>query len=139
MALVTAATDAQIDAISAAKAPQLSGDLYAGEALLACAPCFIKAADGKVYMSNGTANDAEAHVDGWTPKAYAINQPVTLYGPGVRMRYSDAGLTIAAVLYLGATKGRLDTAATTGDSVGIAKVFDTSHFITLRFKTGAAA
>jgi hypothetical protein len=139
MALVTRASDAQIDAISAMKAPQLSGDIYAGEALDACAPCYIKAADGKAYMSNATANDAAAHVDGWTPKAYAIGQPVTLYGPGVRMRYSAAGLTIAAVLYVGATAGRLDTAATTGDTIGVAKVFDTSHIITLRFKTGAAA
>lgn len=139
MALVTPATDAQIDAISAMKAPQLSGDLYAGEALLAVAPCYIKAADGKVWMSNGTADDAAAHVDGWTPKAYAVGQPVTLYGPGVRFRYSDAGLTIAAKLFLAATAGRLDTTASLGDTIGIAKVFDTSHIITLRFKTGAAA
>lgn len=138
MALVTRASDAQVDAISAMKMPQLSGDLYAGEALDACAPCYIHT-DGTVHMSNGTANDAEARVVGWTPKAYASGQPVTLYGPGLRMRYSAAGLSVGTVLYLGATNGRLDTAATTGDSVGIAFVFDSSHIIALRFKTAAAA
>lgn len=120
MALVTKAADGSIDAASAALAPQRSG-LTAGEALDALAPCYIKTTDGKVYMSNGTAADAEAAFDGFTPRAYASGDTnVTLFGIGAKMRYAT-GMTPGSLLYIGATKGRLDTAATTGDAVGVAK------------------
>lgn len=121
MALVTIATDASIDAASAMYAPQRSG-LTAGEALLALAPCVIDPADGLVYMSNGTAANARAQFDGFTAKAYALGDTfVTLIGIGLKMRYAT-GLTPGNKLYIGATAGRLDTAATTGDAVGVAKV-----------------
>lgn len=120
MALVTKASDASIDAASAMYAPQRSG-LEAGEALDALAPCVIKS-DGKVYMCNGTAADADAQFDGFTAKSYASGDTnITLFGIGTKMRYAT-GLTPGAKLYLGTTDGRLDTAATTGDAVGVAKV-----------------
>ncbi len=129
MALVTPSSVVSVDAASAQFAPQISGDFYAGEALLAAAPCYIKASDGKVYMSNGTAANEAATCDGFTPRAYAINEPVTLYGPGTKFEYST-GMT-KGVLYLGATAGRLDTAATTGDAVGVAKAI-TARIIQVR-------
>lgn len=126
MALVTIATDASLDAASAMYAPQRSG-LQAGEALLAFAPCYIKAADGFVYMSNGTAADAAAAFDGITPRAYASGDTnVTLFGIGTKLRYST-GLTAGSKLYLATTAGRLDTAATTGDAVGTAKTIDANN------------
>lgn len=123
MALLTLAADASLDAASAMYAPQRSG-LTAGEALLKFAPCYIKTTDGLVYMSNGTAADAAAQFDGATPKAYAIGDSnVTLFGLGTKMRYAT-GMTPGSKLYIAATAGRLDTAATTGDAVGVAKTID---------------
>jgi hypothetical protein len=124
MSLVTIASDASLDAASAMYAPQLSGQV-AGEALLAFAPCYIKS-DGLVYMSNGTAANAAAGFDGFTPKAYALGDSnVTLFGLGTKIRYAT-GLTPGATLYIAATAGRLDTAATTGDAIGIANVVNAS-------------
>lgn len=123
MALVTRSTDADIDMTSALYAPQLPG-LIAGEALDAAAPCHISATDGKVYMSNATAADADAEVDGVNPVAALAGQPVTLFGASARFFYSDGNLTPGATYYLAATDGRLDDAATTGDAVGIAKAVD---------------
>lgn len=119
MALVTIASDASVDTSTAQYAPQRPG-LVAGEALLAFAPCVLKS-DGLVYMSNGTAADASAQFDGFTVKSYASGDSnVTLLGIGTRMRYAS-GMAIGAKLYIGTTAGRLDTAATTGDAVGVAK------------------
>lgn len=120
MALVTKATDASIDAISAQTAPQRAG-LVAGAAIDVLAPCVLKA-DGLVYMCNATAADADAQFDGFAPRAYAAGDSnITLIGIGLKMRYAASGLVPGAKLFLGATAGRLDTAATTGDSVGVAK------------------
>lgn len=131
MALITRASTAHIDATTAMKAPQLSGDFIAGEALDAVAPCYIKEVVGgkmMVYMSNGTAANAAAKVDGFTPVAYALGEPVTLYGPGTRFGYGS-GLTVPTALYLGATAGRLDNAATTGGTVAIAKVITPTDIV----------
>lgn len=127
MALLTRASDASFDAATASFAPQISG-LVAGEAIDANAPCYIKAADGKVYMSNGTAATAAAKVDGWALQAAAAGQGVTLLGPGTRIRYGT-GLTIAALYYVAATAGRLDTAATTGGTVAIAKAISATDIV----------
>ena len=133
MALVTIATDASVDTGTAAHAPHLAGDLVAGENLLALATCYIKASDGKVYMTNATAASTETtRLAGITPRAVVAGQPVTLFGAGVRFRYASGSLTPGAILFLGATAGRLDIAATTGDAVGAAQaVSDTDIRLTL--------
>jgi hypothetical protein len=102
------------------KVPQISGDLYAGEALTV-APCYIKASDGKVYQSNGTALNEAATFFGFTPAPARSGQPVTLYGIGARFRYGT-GLTIGAKLFVSATAGASRHAATTGGTVAIARV-----------------
>lgn len=118
MALLARAADASVDASTAMFAEQVSG-LVAGEAIDKCAACYI-AADGKVYQSNGTAANAAAKVDGFSAQAATAGQGVTLFGRGTRMRYGT-GLTIGALYHLAATAGRLDTAATTGGTVALAK------------------
>lgn len=125
MATVTKASDASVDEITASKAAHLAGNLYAGEALAALDFCYIKAADGKVYRTNATSAGTEAtRLAGVTPTAVAIGNPVTLLGAPMRMRYS-ASMTPGAVFFLSATQpGGLDTAATTGDSVGVAQAYD---------------
>lgn len=119
MALVTPAR-VSVDASSAMYAPQLSDGLVAGEDLLIGAPCYIKQADGKVYMADGTAANEKAVVAGWTPRQTNLGEPVTLFGIGTKFQYAT-GLTPGQKLYLGTTPGRLDTAATTGDAVGVAQ------------------
>jgi len=130
MALVTRAATAQMDVSTGQFAPQITG-LVAGEDLDAAAPCYIKSSDGKVYMSNGTAATEPAEVVGFTPRAAKSGQPVTLFGKGTRFSYGS-GLTPGDVYYIGATKGRLDTAATTGDAVGVAQAITASDIRVIR-------
>jgi hypothetical protein len=120
MALFTPSSNVSMDAASAMYAPQISDGLVAGEALLACAPCYIKASDGKVYQSNGTSANEAAKFDGMTPRAVAIGQPVTLFGVGAKFEYST-GMTPGANLFIATTAGRLADTATTGDAVGVAR------------------
>lgn len=126
MALL-ARTIARPDTSQAMFASQIP-DLYAGEALDAGAPCYIKAADGRVYMSNGTAANEAAKVHGFTPRAATQGEPITLLGPGARFRYGT-GLTPGTRLFLGATAGRFDTAATTGGTAAIAFVVNATDVV----------
>lgn len=120
MALVTRAATASMDVSTGQFAPQVSG-LVAGEVLDVAAPCYIKSSDGKVYMSNGTAANEAAEFIGFNSRAVAaIDQPVTLFGTGARFSYGT-GLTPGDKYFIAATAGRLDTAATTGDAVGVAQ------------------
>lgn len=121
MALVTRATDASVDASTAMFAPQITG-LLAGEAIDICAPCYIKSSDGLVYMTNATGTTEPSEFVGICPRAALAGQPVTLYGYGTRMRYAASGLTPGDILYAAATAGRLDTAATVGDTLGTVQV-----------------
>lgn len=129
MALLTKAADASVDTSTAIQLAPLSG-LVAGEDVTGCAPCYVKAADGLVYLSNGTAANAAAKVDGWSAQSAKAGQGVTLFGPGLRMRYGT-GLTIAALYYLGTTAGRVDTAATTGGTVAILKAVTATDVVVI--------
>jgi hypothetical protein len=128
MALVTPNSNITVETRSAQHANQIPASLglVAGEDLLAAAPCYIKAADNKVYQSNGTAANEAAETDGFTGKSYKAGQPVTLWGRGAIFEYST-GMTPGAPLFIAATAGRLDTAATTGDAVGVARTISATH------------
>jgi hypothetical protein len=119
MVLVARNADASMDTSTGAYAPQISG-LLAGEALDAVAACHIKAADNRIYMSNGTAANEAARCYGFTPKAYNAGRAATLYGKGARFHYGS-GLTPGANFFVAATAGRLDTAATVGGLVPVAQ------------------
>lgn len=129
MALVTRA-NASVDASTAMFAPQLTG-FIAGENIDAGAPCYIKSSDNKVYMSNGTAANEAAKFFGISPESVNSGQAVTLFGMGARLRYGS-GLTVGAKFYIAATAGRLDTAATTGDAVGVAVVISPTDIVVNR-------
>jgi hypothetical protein len=117
MALVTRDPAASPDASNALVTAQIAG-LVAAEDIDAAAPCYI-ASDGRVRMSNGTADNAAAKVHGFSYQACKAGAAVTLAQPGARFRYAT-GLTPGAPLYLAATAGRLDTAVTTGGKAPIA-------------------
>lgn len=120
MALVTRSANASVETGSAQRAPQVLG--IALSAIDAGAPCYIDGTTGQIAMCNATAANALAVVAGVAARAANAGEPVTLYGVGSIWHYSDADLTAGAILYVAATAGRLDTAATTGDAVGIAQV-----------------
>ena len=124
MAQVARAANASGDNSQAIFAPQITGNVYAGEDLDPMAPCYIKASDGKVYMTNGTAANEAAKFDGFTPVAYKAGQAVTLFGVGFRGRYSAGTLTPGQNLFAGTTKGELADAATTGGTVAIARAIN---------------
>lgn len=87
--------------------------LDAGEAIAAGDICYIKAADGKVYKSDGGAADEAAECHGMVLQAAAIGQGVTLVFD-VNVRYGS-GLTPGEKVYVsGATAGALADAASTG-------------------------
>lgn len=125
MSTVTRSATASMDGSSILYAPQKTGSLYAGEALDPIAPCYIKASDGLVYMSNATAADEAAKFDGFTPKSYRVGDAVTLFGLGTRFRYTT-GLTPGAPLYIGTTAGTLSDTPTTGCPAPIARVMNTT-------------
>lgn len=130
MSLITRASAASPDASTAQYAPQVTGYI-AGEAIDPAAPCYIKASDGLVYMTNATAANEASRVDGFSAQAAAVGNPVTLYGLGTRFHYGS-GLTIGTVLYAGATKGRLDDAKTVGDWAGCALVISATEIVVTR-------
>lgn len=130
MSLITRASTASMDASTGMYAPQITG-LYAGEDLSVAAPCYIKSSDGKVYMSNGTSANEAAEFAGFTPRAVKSGQPVTLFGIGARFNYGSS-LTPGDVYYIGATAGRLDTAATTGDTMGTAMAVTSTDIVVIR-------
>jgi hypothetical protein len=130
MALQAIDPNAGPDASTIAVAPQISG-LVAGEALFAGAIVRIDATSGKVFLANGTAADANAQIAGVVPRSAGIGQPVTVYGIGARFRYAT-GLTPGAKLFLGTTAGRADTAATTGDAVGVFRVINDTDVQVIR-------
>ncbi|MBA2627580.1 MAG: hypothetical protein H0U85_06175 [Gemmatimonadales bacterium] len=122
MALVTPSSPS-MDVSTGELAPQITG-LTAGEDLLAVAPCYIKTTDGKVYMSNGTAANEAAEFAGCTARATKSGQPTTLFALGAQFRYAVFSGQAGDKLYIAATAGRLDTTASTGDAVGVARVID---------------
>lgn len=124
MSLVTRSTKAKMDASTGMYAPQLTG-LYAGENLDVVAPCYIKSSDGKVYMCDATSANEAAEFAGFTPRAALAGEPITLYGEGAIFRYGTS-LTPGDVYYMGATAGRLDTAATTGDTSGLVQAINST-------------
>jgi hypothetical protein len=129
MALVTK-TNVGLDLSTAQIAPQITG-LIAGEDLAANDFCRIHT-DGKVYRSNATAADLQARFHGVSGRDYKAGEPVTLFGPGTRLQYST-GLVVGTRLFLGATAGRLDTAATTGDAIGVAFVVSEKDIVVARY------
>jgi hypothetical protein len=126
MSLITRSASASLDAN---QANQFLAGLVAGEDLDLVAPCYIASADGKVYMSNATAADEEAEVVGFTARHVHSGEPVTLFGIGTRY---GSSLTPGNVLYLGATNGRLDSGATTGDAFGYALCVSDTDIVVLR-------
>jgi hypothetical protein len=99
----------------------IPGQRLAGEALTALAPCYI-ASDETVMMSGGSGitavGDAGGVVIGYTLRAYALGDPVTLVR-NAAVSMSGASFTPGQKYWLdtsAATKGRLNTTVPTAFS-----------------------
>ncbi len=140
MAQVARSTRAHLDTGTAQFAPQLSGgvpELRAGEDLDAFAACRIDETDGRVYMSSGAAADANARVVGFTPRSAKTGEPITLFGNGIRLKYSDGLLTtFGAPLYLDTVAGRLNDAPTLGGTTLIAHVVNANDIVVAGLPAG---
>jgi hypothetical protein len=90
----------------------------AGEAIAAGDCCYLKS-DGLIWRTNGTAATAPALYSGiyLGSSAVAVGEPVTLHS-NVVVRYGS-GLTVGTRVYVSATAGAIDDAATTGGTVPI--------------------
>lgn len=91
-----------------------------GSAAVKAGPIYLKS-DGKWANSSGAAANAAAKVHGWALKNYAANSPIDPY-KSPTMPWGPVDATPGAPLYLSATAGELDTAATTGGTVPVAFV-----------------
>jgi hypothetical protein len=98
--------------------------LLAGEAIAAGDLCYIKS-DGKIWRSNGTAATAPAKFRGIALEACAVGEAVTIMHH-VTMRYGS-GMTPGADLFVSATAGAIDDAATTGGTAPIGFVVDATR------------
>jgi hypothetical protein len=90
--------------------------LLAGEAIAAGDLCYIKN-DGKIWRSNGTSVNAAAKCVGIAAKAADSGQPITVLR-GVSFNYG-ASMTPGAAVYVSATAGAIDDAATTGGTAPV--------------------
>lgn len=124
MAAVTKSGTPSLATTLPASENMLTG-LLAGEAIAAGDACRVHT-DGTIMKSTGAAANAAAYVDGFAATAAATGQPVTLFRGGVMMHYGS-GMAVGTTLYLsGTVAGGLDTATSTGDAVGVARVFTAS-------------
>ncbi len=130
MTLVTRVATASLDASSAMFAPQIP-DLLAGEDIDNLAPCYIESASGTLKMSDGTAATEPAEIVGFAAGPASLGEPVTVFGKGLRMKYGS-GLTPGDILFIAATAGRLDDAASVGDAVGVARVLTDTDIQVIR-------
>lgn len=105
------------------------GDKQAGEAIAAGDVCYVKAADGKVWRSIGTAVNEAARAWGIAARQANVGEPVTLYN-NVEFHYG-AALVIGTPLFVGAAAGALADAATTGGTTRVAHVVSATR---IRFK-----
>lgn len=100
--------------------------LLAGEAIAAADACYIKAADTRVWLATGAANDALADVAGFAFTDASAGDAVTLVDHG-NFRYG-AALTVSAKYYLsGTVPGGLADAASIGGLAPIAVAIDATR------------
>jgi hypothetical protein len=88
-----------------------------------------------VHVRRNSSREA-ARCMGFTARAVKAGQPVTIYRVGARFGYGS-GMTIGTQLFVAATKGRLDTAATTGGLVAVAEVITPTDIQVIAMRVGA--
>jgi hypothetical protein len=101
--------------------------LLAGETIAAGDACYVKGADGKIWRSTGAAANAAAEVDGFAAENCVVGEALTLFR-WVVLHYSTALMTPGTYYYVsGSAPGGLDTGASTGGLVPVARSVDSSR------------
>lgn len=114
-------------------AGQITGKIC-GEDIAAGDACYIKAADGKIYRSNGTSANEAATFFGFASAARKAGMTLTLWSAPMRIGYAaSGGLTIGAKYYISATPGALDTAPTTGGTTPVARAISDTDIQVIAF------
>ncbi len=103
---------------------QVIRGLKTGEAIAAGDICYI-ASDGTIMRSNGTAAGVAAVAVGIAAKDTQSGEGLTLFRD-VSFHYGS-GLTPGAPYFVGASAGRLDTVATVGGTVVVARSIDATR------------
>lgn len=124
MALITKSGTPSLSSVVPPQSSVIGSGLKAGEDIAGGDACYLKS-DGAVWRSDGTANNAAAKAHGIAARAAKSGEAVTLFR-NVEFHYGSA-LTPGAPLYVAATAGQLDSAATTGGTVPVAFVVDASR------------
>lgn len=130
MAMITRSSKASTSTLNPPASNRFGSGLIAGEDLPAMCPCYVKASDGRVWKSNGTALNPAADVVGWTAMPADAGEPVTLMFD-VSARYGS-GLTPGAKLYAFTTAGEIADAPTTGGLNPCAIVIDATRIHVMR-------
>ena len=105
------------------------GDKRCGENVAAGDVVYVKASDGLVYRSIGTAANEAARAWGIAARQANAGEPVTFYN-NVEFHYG-ASLVIGTPLYVGVAAGALADAPTTGGTRIIAHVVSATR---IRFR-----
>lgn len=124
MALISKSGTPSLSSVVPPQNCVIGSGLKAGEDIAAGDVVYI-ASTGRVLRSNGTSANAAAKCDGIAVAAAKSGEAVDVYRY-VEMNYGS-GLTPGTRLYVGATAGRLDTAATTGGTAPVAFVVDATR------------
>lgn len=112
---------------------RISEKARSGEAIGLLDPVYMKS-DGKYWKSNGTSANAAAECDGFCLRAVdAADEPITVAHDFIAQY--GTGLTPGASLFVSATAGGLDAAATTGGTKRVARVMEDGkrvHFLSTK-------
>lgn len=126
MATLTASGTPSLATVLPCRAHDISGKL-AGEALAAGDLVYIKS-DGLLWKSNGTSANAAAQCAGMVLVATAVGEAASVYFD-VAIRYAAGSLTPGKQLFVSATAGKIDDAATTGGTAPIGVVLDATRIL----------
>ncbi len=124
MALIVTSGTPSLSSVVPPQNTVIGSGLTAGEDIAAGDACYI-ASDGTIRRSDGTAAGAAATAHGIAARAAKAGEAVTLFRY-VEFHYGT-GLTPGAPLYVAATAGRLDSAATTGGTTPVAFCVDSTR------------
>lgn len=129
MATITGSAYASLDLESAKRASFIPGLLAGAEGVAVGMPCYITGAYAAECV--GSSGTVMSQVAGFAARNANFGEPVTLYREGAIFQL-NTGLTPGSLLFISATRGRLEDAATAGDKMGVALVITTEDFIVTR-------
>jgi hypothetical protein len=140
MADITVSGSASLDGANAQFVTRFIAG-YAGETLLAAAPCYVSgsqvlmssSAVVETFQAVGVAGSViKSRCDGWTAVKYSTGDVVTLFGPGAYFGYYASSLDSGSPLYVGTAAGKLSTVAVRAGDQPVARAIGEDIVVLLR-------